>query len=225
MNRMGKPLFWHIFFPNHCPFCGRVLTHREECCDNCLGKLRNWSYKALIKGYPQELSGVQALYRYAEGVRYAISLLKFHHDRDAAKRLGQGLARMVKYRYREQQIDLVIPVPLSAKKRWRRGYNQSEWLATEVATYNRLPMQTDLLQKIRHTPDQHNLSGADRRTNLQGAFAVYHAAALEGKTILLVDDIYTTGYTASCCAKVLREAGAKAVYLAVVACVELESEE
>src|SRR5205085_6117917 len=108
------------------------------------------------------------------------------------------------------QFDAIVPVPLHWRKRWDRGFNQSELLARHIADARRTPMVHALLRK-RFTDAQAGLASAGRRRNVAGAFAVKPDFNLQGKRILLIDDVMTTGATASACAAALKRSGAKSV--------------
>ena len=112
----------------------------------------------------------------------------------------------------------MVPVPLHWRRRWRRGYNQSEALARPIAARLRLPFRPgSWLRRIRNTPEQKGSGmAAERLENVRGAFRVA-GAELAGRTVLLVDDVLTTGSTASEAARTLRRAGAKRVVVAVLA--------
>lgn len=214
---MAKPFWLHALFPTHCPFCGEAILRTEECCDDCLEKLPNYYSRGFRRVLRPGVGDVQSVYYYKEGVRHAVFLMKFRSDRDTGRLLGQALARMVHSRYRHIAFDLILPVPISKWRRFTRGYNQSEWLGEEVSRHLGVSMETGLLEKIRHTPDQHKQEEEERQENLLGAFRVSDASRLAGKTILLIDDVYTSGWTTGLCAKTLLEAGAQSVYVAVVA--------
>ncbi|OAT80195.1 ComF family protein [Desulfotomaculum copahuensis] len=111
---------------------------------------------------------------------------------------------------------LLVPVPLSARRLRERGFNQAELLAWEAALVLGIPV-LPLLRKTRETPSQVGLSRRERQANLAGAFDVPDASAVQERVVLLVDDVLTTGATASACAGVLLDAGAAAVCVAVVA--------
>ena len=113
--------------------------------------------------------------------------------------------------------DTVIPVPLHWLRYWKRGYNQSEVLARGLAARLQLPCRTGWLRRIRNTPKQTAQTPAARRENVRGAFRTGRSADLSGRTILLVDDVLTTGSTCSEAARALRDAGAKNVMVAVLA--------
>jgi ComF family protein len=120
--------------------------------------------------------------------------------------------------------DLVMPVPLSAWRQWRRGFNQGLLLARAVSRHFNLPLVRDNLVRVRHTAEQAGKGRAERLQSMIGAFALRRPDEVAGKTVLLVDDVMTTGSTANACARALRgldgqgeKTGAARVWVAVVA--------
>lgn len=121
----------------------------------------------------------------------------------------EGAARA---RLKVDEIDLVVPVPLKLWRRIDRGYNQSEYLASQLASRLGKPLSARLLGRIGSPARQSSLSENERRENVKGTFMVRDASRLGGKTILVVDDVMTTGSTLSECACVLKDAGASRVW-------------
>jgi ComF family protein len=165
---------------------------------------------------------------YDGGLRELIHLLKYNGVRPAAKVLGRmlagaltGLEPAFERLTFEQAPILVIPVPLYRAKRRQRGFNQAELIARAALKFgsarSRLRLAPDLLLRTRDTASQIGLSNHQRRANLRGAFAVARTADITGSEVILVDDVYTTGATATECAQVLRRAGASKVWVATVA--------
>lgn len=159
---------------------------------------------------------------YEGGLRELIHLLKYEQVRPAANVLGRMLAEVMA----ELEVGfgggsiLLVPVPLHKRKMQQRGFNQAELIA-RAALKNRpgprYRLHADLLQRRRETKSQIGLTSHQRRENLRGAFVVGDAKEVAGRDILLVDDVFTTGTTASECARVLRRAGAARVWVATVA--------
>ena len=110
-----------------------------------------------------------------------------------------------------------MPVPLHWWRRWSRGFNQSELLAQAVARRLEIPCRPRWLRRIRHTPYQVGQTAAGRRDNVKNAFAARSRPELKGQAVLLIDDVLTTGSTASEAAKALKKAGAAKVWVAVLA--------
>ena len=108
-------------------------------------------------------------------------------------------------------MELIIPVPMFEKKQKIRGFNQSELLAEVLAERIHKQCSKNNLKRIRNTTPQNTLNAEQRKQNLQGAFAVENTEKVKGKTILLIDDIFTTGTTINECAKMLYDSGANKV--------------
>jgi ComF family protein len=159
------------------------------------------------------LRGFDAAYSfgaYEDTLRELIHLFKYGRVRPLAGRLGELIVSAIP---RDQAFDLVVPVPLHWRRRLERGFNQSELLANAVAKRYGLRAVSAIRRK-RTTATQAGLSNAKRRLNVAGAFAIRRKAEVEGRRVLLVDDVMTTGATLSACAGVLKRAGAR--YVAVL---------
>jgi len=160
---------------------------------------------------------------YDGGLRELIHLLKYGSIRPAASVLGRMLAEAISHLepVLGEEHAVIIPVPLHITKLRQRGFNQSELIARAALKLSprreRYSLATTVLQRQRETQSQIGLSRHQRRENMRGAFAVKQAGKIKDKPILLVDDVFTTGTTASECARVLLRAGASRVYVATVA--------
>lgn len=160
---------------------------------------------------------------YDGGLRDLIHLLKYQQVRPAAAVLGRMLAETITgvETVLPPGLIVVVPVPLNVRKRAQRGFNQSELIARaalkQLASPERFQMLTGVLIRRRETESQIGLTRHQRRENLRGAFAVAEPERLAKRDVLLVDDVFTTGTTASECARVLRRAGAHRVWVATVA--------
>ncbi len=119
-----------------------------------------------------------------------------------------------------QEVDIIVPVPLHWIKKFHRGFNQSELLSRGIQNHFSKPVSVRNLCRIRNTVSQTYLSKTKRRENVHNAFKVKRPGLFAGKSILLVDDVLTTGVTASECARKLKEAGAERVHLFVLAIAE-----
>lgn len=156
-----------------------------------------------------------------EGVlRELIHLLKYDRILPAADFLGKHLSMtLAQLPAPASENWLVVPVPLHKNKLRQRGFNQSELIARAALKAKPFAarLKTQCLVRKRETIPQAGLTRHERRKNIRGAFAVRNPAAVQGRDILLVDDVFTTGTTISECARVLRQAGAASVYAATVA--------
>ena len=159
---------------------------------------------------------------YESGLRELIHLLKYNQVRPAANVLGRMLAEAIEDLqplFAGSGV-LLVPVPLHSSKLRQRGFNQSELIARAALKLRpsaRFQLSAGSLERRRETKSQIGLSRHQRRENMRGAFAVAKPDEVNGREILVVDDVFTTGTTVSECARVLRRAGASKVYVATVA--------
>jgi ComF family protein len=150
-------------------------------------------------------------------LRELILRCKHQSGESLAEVLGAVWAQCANIRLRELGAEVVVPIPLHWWRRWTRGYNQSEALARSLAAGLRLPFFPHVLRRIRNTPHQTEQTPSARRDNVRNAFVARTVAHVARKTVLLVDDVLTTGATASDAARALRSAGAGHVVVAVLA--------
>ncbi len=210
-------------FPPRCPYCGEVGVNDNPCencrkllnaerifvktCDKCgnsVNKCDCWKYVHLF-------SGISGVYWNKGDAREAVYAIKFRNRYDAAGYFGREVALRFKQQFPDVLIDAVCAVPMSKKN--KRDYNHAKLLAKSAASCLKLPFVNKALFKIKDTEPQHSLKAELRPANVKGAYKTLKR--FDGKTVLLVDDVKTTGSTLSECAKQLRLAGAKEVYCAV----------
>jgi ComF family protein len=162
------------------------------------------------------LRGFDSAYSFGayEGtLRELIHLFKYKRIKPLAHPLGAMLASALP---RESAFDAIVPVPLHWRRRWRRGFNQSELLARELGRRCGLPVRR-ALRRTKATASQAALSHTGRRKNVSSAFAARRSVSIEGLRVLLVDDVMTTGSTAAACARALKSGGAFSVALLTLA--------
>jgi ComF family protein len=150
-------------------------------------------------------------------LREVVLRLKHWSGEGLGEAIGRLWARHSGDKLRTAHADVVIPIPLHWRKRYRRGYNQSQTLAHCLATYLNIPCQPRWLRRVRSTAQQSQLSRTARRENVHHAFKAAPGISLAGKNVLLVDDVMTTGATASEAARALRAAKPARIALAVLA--------
>ena len=149
-------------------------------------------------------------------LRELIHLLKYGGMKPLARTLADHLASALP---RDQQFDVAVAMPLHWRRRWQRGFNQSELLARPIARRRGIPM-VKAVRRTRATAAQAGLSNARRRENVSGAFRVGRPQRVAGRRVLLIDDVMTTGATASACALALKRGGARSVTLLALARVD-----
>ncbi len=190
-----------------CPRCAHTVgphTDTTHGCTECRGT---------ALGFDQAFR----LGPYDEPLRTAILRTKSLAGEGLADLLGRTFAECRGDAIRAAGIDLVAPVPLHWWRKWTRGYNQSEAVARELAAGLGLAFAPRLLRRVRWTPQQVQPTREARRENVKGAFRTTRRARVIGRTVLLVDDVMTTGSTLGEAARTVRAAGADRVVVAVLA--------
>ena len=220
-----------LLFPRRCPFCGRVLGFLTRCPD-CEPELKK--LKRVVPRLPEtersmeHLSGAASVYQYEGCVRMGILQMKNGMRTDCARELGVWMAAVIfGCTFRQQRgiirleqgpvmrrFDLVVPVPAGSS---RRGYNLPDLLARQLAWALDTPLDRGALVKVRRTGRQEGKNARQRMENVKNAFRAADPASIDGKRVLLVDDVITTGATLSNCAKALRAAGALEVFAVTLA--------
>ena len=150
---------------------------------------------------------------YEEQYRIATKVLKFMGKKYLAPQMGAMMASKIRSEPKFGQIDLIVPVPISANSMQVRGFNQTELLAKQIGKELGIKVEYGAIVRVKDTPSQTELSREEREKNLLSAFAVNPDIDLAGKSVLLVDDVYTTGSTGRECTRMLLAAGAKRVCL------------
>jgi ComF family protein len=187
--------FIYVFFPERCLRCAEELIDQENgLCVFCAQELTPLNYGPL---FLDTLGSVPCfgLYRYEEksAAQLLIHNLKYKHKVDIGILLGYQLAKSI---LRSACPQLLLPVPLSSKKRWTRGYNQSEFIAKGFSNFTNIPFSNKYLKRVRNSVSQTHLSKAQRMRNVEGAFRLSHPIPSEITHVGIVDDVVTTGATA-----------------------------
>jgi len=224
-----------VVFPSRCPACDVPVARPSvgPLCGDCWRTLPRHRGPLCRCGSPLG-TGVEApcgrcrrgLSPFAAGaslgpfegaLRLLVHQLKYHGRRRVAARLAGLLLEEPAVRGVLTAGADLVPVPLHPKRRRQRGFNQAELLAAALARGSGLHLSPGVLVRRKDTPPQAGLSSASRRRNVAGAFAVRQRSRVAGRTLVLVDDVTTTGATASACAGALKAAGAAEVRLVTVA--------
>ncbi|MBU3874753.1 ComF family protein [Faecalicatena sp. AGMB00832] len=217
-------------YPPVCPFCGRIS--REGICSLCRKRLPYISEPRCMRcGKPLEKEeqeycrdcGRHSSY-YEQGrsiwlhrppVSQAIYRLKYKNKRNYGKVFAQEMARCYGAQIKRWGVQEIVPVPLHKRRQRKRGYNQAAILAEELGKLLHLPVDADVVLRIRDTRPQKELNDAQRSKNLKGAFAAAGHDRVK-PVVLVIDDIYTTGSTIQRVAKMLKMAGAEKVYFLTI---------
>jgi len=224
--RQVKTAFLDLLLPLRCLGCGRegdliCLSCRQSLprvkfplCQRCGATVSEGNLCHSCLNYPLTIDGIRSVFLFQGTVRQAILQLKYRHLRALAFPLSQLLAEFLSSYPLKGEV--LIPVPLYPKRLRQRGYNQASLLAKELGKLAGLPVEDDTLIRVKDAlPQARTRSAAERRGNVQGAFACHQP--LEGKQILLIDDVCTTGATLDACTTALKAAGAGSVWGLTVA--------
>ena len=190
-----------------CPWCAQTVGPHTDTTDGC----------AECRGAALGFERAFRLGPYGGKLRDAVLRTKFLGGEGLADLLGRMFAESRGDVIRVTGIGLVAPVPLHWWRKWTRGYNQSEAVGRELAAGLGAEFVPNLLRRVRWTTQQVQPTREARRENVKGAFRVRRSARLVGKTVLLVDDVMTTGSTLGEAARTLRTGGADRVVVAILA--------
>ena len=220
-----------ILFPRTCSLCGKTLPFSSEqnICNICLENIPKLEGLICHKcSLPLPDGGatcsdcksnkdiyfevLKAPYTYSTQMKKLIKKLKYSRKQFLAKDLAAELSKFIVNENIDKNIDVVVPVPMHWFKKWKRGYNQAELLAENVAKFINKPLRNALI-RTKYTKPQFNLRKGQRKENLENMFKINekYIDYIKGKRILLIDDIATTCSTSNQCCKALREIKAKTI--------------
>ena len=196
-----------LLYPSVCRCCGRILTDSElYLCGDCLmnfpltmqsdyPKEMNFMRKK-FEGY--EIENCCCYFVYDKEDRYGniVKEIKFGNDRKLGTYMGNLFGNLIADGEEFTDIDVVVPIPLHKLRKRKRGYNQSEVIASPIADKLGVPLCTCAVKRVRNTSPQSRMSSdKDRKDNMRGAFTVTKADLIDGKHIMVFDDVTTTGET------------------------------
>lgn len=229
-----------IVWPDRCVSCGSVLTFGDPrgVCRDCLGKITPWPRNSICSrcGYPLDAANVagvelacrdcregsflfdraRAVTAYEGMLQRLVQQYKFGRQARLYAALGRLMLEVYRHEFAGEGVDLVTFVPLHPRRLRERGFDQAELLARFVARKAGRRCRR-LLRKVRPAPPQSELAASLRPANIRHAYAVTRRRACAGKSILLVDDIFTTGATLDECCRVLTRAGAARIFVLTLA--------
>ena len=196
-----------------CTICGRPFPDSsgdDHVCGVCLARTPQYARAHSWACYPREEATEHPL-------RQVIQKFKYGRRVALGKPLGRLMARGCEEFLLTCKAETIIPVPLHPRRlRWR-GFNQSVLLARQIGRAYNLPLECFALYRKRDTPPQTQLPEEERRQNMHGAFGLSGKTAVKGKSLLLVDDVYTSGATVNECSRVLKQSGAREVFVLTLA--------
>lgn len=176
-----------------------MIGEQTEYCSDCLR-------------HPRSFDRGLALLNYNEAARHSMAKIKYNNKRQYLDFYAAAISRRFGKLLMRMEADALVPVPIHPSRRRKRGFNQAEELADRIGKQLGIPVRSDLLVRTRKTLPQKELNPTERLKNLEEAFCVPRGRGHIG-SVILVDDIYTTGSTAEACTRALRQAGAEHVFV------------
>ena len=218
-------------FPRRCPLCGSALLPNARVCADCSDGLEFIKppiclhcgrpvFDCACGSEPYVFDRCVSPFVYTKSIRRGMHRFKFNNAPTVASFFARYMAATVRQEYSREYIDIVTCVPMHSNDLRQRGYNQALLLARETGALLDLPVYNNLLRKTVQNSVQHSLTRMERQSNVSGVYCFSPTATpLNGRTVLLCDDVITTGSTLNECAAVLRDAGAGRVLCVTAAAV------
>lgn len=227
MNKFFETLILTIF-PRRCAYCGKTIDASRMMCADCekqlpridgviCRKCARGKDECMCKGSENYYDSVAAPFYYEGCIRHGVHIFKFRNGFRNYEAYSLEMSETVRERLDGINFDFITEVPMTRKSRRRRGYNQCFYLAKGISEHLGIEHKPDVLSKIYNTKIQHEIKYYLRKGNLTGVFDVPDPSAVEGKTILLCDDILTSGETLNECSKMLWLYGAKEIHCITLA--------
>lgn len=183
--------------------CGKPVEQEEqEYCHDCRNTLHYYDKGA-------------SLWVHKAPVSTSVYQFKYHNQRIYGAYYAKELLKCHAHTIKAWNPDIIIPIPLHIKRKKKRGYNQSELLAKEIGKRLQIPVFAKMIVRVRNTRPQKQVKHSERRSNIRNAFSLSQAFR-PVKTVLLIDDIYTTGNTINEAARILWEAGVQNIYFLTI---------
>ncbi|MGE5354536.1 MAG: ComF family protein [Acidobacteriota bacterium] len=220
-NSAGMNSVMDIFLPRLCASCEKKLRPSDEViCPECLSSFKSPDKNKIAAEFRRKFEKEHLISEFASAFLFeeGKALQKLIHSSKYRGRfhnaffLGRLTGEKLKDRILSWGCDLILPVPLHPVKKAERGYNQSYYIAKALSITTGIPLNSKILKRVRFTDTQTSLSIAERKDNIKGAFSLKNGAAISGRTLIVLDDVVTSGSTISECGRVLLSCGATKVY-------------
>ncbi len=224
-----------LFFTKRCRYCNKIIGKNEILCEECRESLpiikdERCKYcgceksRCDCKKHKMGYDGITAPFYYEDGAKKSVHMLKFNNKIFMANILAEDMAKSVKNDFADVNFDFITFVPFTISQSLKRNYNQSELLAEQLSKKLNIPLKRALV-KLFDTKTQHKMKTTFRKGNVFGVFDVKENIDVKGKTILLVDDVKTSGSTLDECAWILKIRGAEKVYCVTATIVATKKED
>lgn len=206
-----------FLFPPVCVICGKL--NENWACEKCRKRIEKLEKVMMLENNNnfKNFNKLVYIFEYDKIIRKLILQYKFFDKAYINNFFSKIILKNKKLCGIFKFYDIIIPVPMSIKKKKKRGYNQTELIAKNISKDLNIDLSLDNLKKIKDTETQSKLNEKERRNNIKNAFIVNNKLKIKNKRIILFDDIYTTGATVNECSRVLEKAGAKEILVLVIA--------
>lgn len=204
-----------LIYPDVCAFCNKI--QKESLCKKCEEKIKKYKKDIVIRNKNNYFEELISIFKYEGLIREKIIQYKFQDKSYIYNTFAKIILKNEKVCGLLKKYDIIIPVPIHRKRKLQRGYNQTQLIAKEIAKNIDIKLCDDVLVKSKNTIAQSKLDKNKRKQNIKNAFKVLNLEKIQGKNILLFDDIFTTGSTVNECSKILKKAGAKTVGVLTIA--------
>lgn len=215
-----------FIFPPVCGFCGK-LSEGYLCAKCREDIIHSDIYLNQLELYQDKSIFIDEhfyLFSYEEPIREKILQYKFEDKAYLASTIYEFFMNNEKLYGFLKKYDIMIPIPISSSRKRERGYNQSELLARKINRMASIPIEMQVLKKVKHNQPQSSLNRQQRKQNVKNVYKVQNELKIQNKKILLFDDIYTTGSTANECARILKGAGSLTVGILTIAIDQLATQ-
>ncbi|MBO4816018.1 MAG: ComF family protein [Clostridia bacterium] len=203
-----------LIYPTTCGFCGKIC--KDAICKKCELELKQYEIN-LIRKNKKYYKESMHLYKYEGTIRKKIIDYKFNNKAYLYKTFAKIILKNKKVCGFLKNYDIIIPVPIHKKRKLKRGYNQTELIAKEIAKYTHLKMENKVLLKNKNIVTQSLLNKKKREQNVKNAFYIKNVERILNKKILIFDDIFTTGSTVLECAKIFKKIRTKEIGVLTIA--------
>lgn len=201
-----------LIYPKTCGMCEKIS--KSYLCNKCKLKLKRILKLNTITYKDKYFDSHTYLFKYEEGIRDKLLKYKFRDYSYLYKFFSEIVINNCNLK---SNYDIILPVPIHKKRKQKRGYNQSELIAKEIAKNINIEYSNKVLIKVVNTVPQSTLNQTQRMNNVLGIYKVTNSQMIDKKRILLIDDIFTTGSTVNECAKVLKQNGAQSINILTIA--------
>ena len=204
--------FFDFLYPPYCYTCDKRLDEKEKLiCETCWKSFKSHKYGIKIKNEDLKMSGKKnfadcyTIYNYSDKSLKLIHIFKYYRKSSLSVRIGKDFGEVIKKNKLEKKFDMIIPVPLHKSRERERGFNQSYLISKYASSISGLPLFNNVIIRKKNNKSQSLLTYNERIENVKNIFKVKFPEKINGKKIIIIDDIITTGLTVNSCCRELKK--------------------